>query len=347
MRRPSHTLLALLVASLLALSARPALAVAPCEDATLHETLLAAGLRSGDLRVRIAWSIDGIEQRAGGRWYSIETMPIATLVDQARGSTDPVVLQMMIPRCAASYHPRDVCDPMSFALRWTAVDAQNQRAWLAVSSLLRDRGEFEAARAMFRRAAEAPAWHESLSDLARSLVAALPTDLSAAQRLDAVLDTNSKAVSAVTFQALSVINASCKDAALQKPCERIVETIARDAESLLAIRMAASMAERTALPETTTRAIRQRADAMQWAAFMLLPVKTAGDATSVGETMLSVGERKALEDVLQRAGIDEREAARRYVSSLTPAQLASRKAMSSPPYATLTADSTHSTAASP
>ena len=248
---------------------------------------------------------------------------------------------MMISRCAASFQPRDICDPMSFALRWAAVDAQNQRAWLAISSLLRDRGEFDAARAMFRRAAEAPASHESLSDLARSLAAALPTDLPPARRKVALLDTNARAVSAVLFEALSVINASCKDATLQKPCERIVETMARDAESLFAIQMAASMAERTALPEATTRAIRQRSDAMQWAASMLLPVETTGDVKSAGETMVSVGERKALEAVLQRAGIDEREAARRYVASLTLGQLNSRKAMSSPPYATFTAGSAH------
>ena len=72
MRVTLHTLLTLFIASLLMLGARPSLAGSAFEDDTLRTAMLAAGLRSNDLRVRIAWLIDGIEQRGNGNWYSIE-----------------------------------------------------------------------------------------------------------------------------------------------------------------------------------------------------------------------------------------------------------------------------------
>ena len=338
MHRRFRAILSLTIVSALALGAPFVRAAVPSNGDELQAFLLASALRSSDLRTRIVWSINGIEQRADGRWYSIETIPIATLVDQTRGSTDPVVLEAMTRRCLASIQPRHVCDPLSFALRWAAVDAENQRAWLAVASILRDRGELDSARAMFRRAALAPAWHESLADLARSLAAAIPPDLPAVQRNDALATTYAKASGTVASQSLVIINTSCKEAQLRVPCERIIETMARDAESLIAIRIAANMAERTALPSATIQAIRQRADAMQWAESLLvrddsLPDVESGRARIVG-SILASGELKALGDVLQQAGIDEREAARRYLASLTPAQKELRKQMSTPLYGT-------------
>ena len=59
------------------------------------DRLVEAARNSADLRLRIVASIDGVED-SGGVYFSHEVIPLETLVEQARGSTDPMVLSMLV-----------------------------------------------------------------------------------------------------------------------------------------------------------------------------------------------------------------------------------------------------------
>ncbi|MGI9024447.1 MAG: hypothetical protein ACR2GP_02505, partial [Burkholderiaceae bacterium] len=134
--------------------------------------LVEAARKSADLRLRIVASIDGLEDR-DGVYSSHEVIPLETLVEQARGSTDPMVLSMLVGRCSESAKPPR-CDTQDLAERWTVADTQNQKAWLTLAAVLQQKGDLPAARAAFERASRASTWHEHNDDIARVIAATIP-----------------------------------------------------------------------------------------------------------------------------------------------------------------------------
>lgn len=113
-----------------------------------------------------------------------QRVPVDTLAEQARGSTDPMVLSLLIQMCGYDrLRPRPTCDPIALARQWTVADTQNQLAWLTLAGTLRWSGEHEAGRAAFLRAAQASIWHESYDDGSRLIAAAAPKALGPRARM--------------------------------------------------------------------------------------------------------------------------------------------------------------------
>ncbi len=295
------------------------------------DRLTSLGRRSSDLRVRIAYSRDEGLTRDGG-YRMREAIPLETLLEQARGSTDPVVLSLMLDRCDDASRKAGRCDAVDLAHRWTVADTQNQLAWLALSAALAGRGDADGARTTFRRAAEASHWHEHVPETERALVAAAPTSADPRQRAALLLAVVAKALVASSSAYFQTVNTRCKDDDAKDACGRILEVMARDASSLQTLVVAATLArDRSTLPWATVAAIRQRADAMHWA-WTLTPesdlrTMTPDELTRAVaemESLIARGEIETRRRALQRAGLVESEAARRYVATLGPDELARR-----------------------
>ena len=330
-----RTMLSIAAFGLALLSVRPSIAQETREDGTARaawDRVVEAGRQSTDLRVRIVYSLGEIERRDGGDRLS-EAIPVETLVEQSRGSTDPIVLSLLVDRCADDLQKAGHCDAVDLARRWTVADTQNQLAWIALSTALATGGDADAARAAFRRAARASQWHEYHPEVARLLESAAPKAGDPRARAAMLLAIWSKALTGLPSGHDLTINRRCKEAELHEACGRILEVMARDAQSVMALSVATGTATaRSALPPATIAALQQRLDALQWASLMHLG-RYADDPTSPAEairavafleTLIAGSEIDTLRRSLQNAGLRESDAARRYVAKLNAEQLAYR-----------------------
>ena len=84
-------------------------------DEAAWNRFVTASARSSDLRLRVIFSVDGFEKRNGG-YYLHETIPLESLVDEARGSNDPLVLAMLAARCGEAPNVQR-CDAPSYGKR--------------------------------------------------------------------------------------------------------------------------------------------------------------------------------------------------------------------------------------
>ena len=290
------------------------------------------GKQSSDLRVRVLYSRGDLEFREGGMRLN-EAIPIETLVEQARGSTDPVVLSLLVDRCSDDLRKAARCDPVDLARRWTVADTQNQLAWVALSTVLASSGDVDAARVAFRRAAQASQWHEYYPEVGHLLESAAPKasdPIAHAAMLVAVLSRSYVSLPSGHYQTIS---SRCKERELIDACGRILETMSRDGQSLMTINVAAALATaRSALPAATVATLRQHSDAMQWASIMNArryqdDPTTAAEADRVVahlQALIARNEIETLRGLLQDERLGESEAARRYVATLSAEQLARR-----------------------
>jgi hypothetical protein len=291
------------------------------------------GRQSSDLRVRIVYSLGDLELRDGGGVRQQEAIPIETLVEQARGSTDPVVLSLLVDRCSDDLRKAGRCDPVDPARRWTVADTQNQLAWVALSTVLASSGDVDAARVAFCRAAQASQWHEYYPEVGRLLESVAPKGGDPATRATLLLAVLTRSFLAVPYSHYQTINTRCKEAAASDACGRILETMSRDGQSLMTINLAASLGTaRSTLPVANVAILRQRSDAMQWAALSSAgrieenPTTEAGAVRSASylEALIATGEVATFRRYLQGERISESEAARNYVATLSADQLARR-----------------------
>ena len=304
--------------------------------------------RSNDLRLRILAStvlvmVDDHDLAKG--IYLEETIPAADLVEQARGSTDPLVLDLMAARCDVPFRSGKGCDALAFARRWTEADTQNQVAWLTLASALRSCGDEDGARATFLRAAQASTWHEHDLDLARVVTSHAPPDLKPASRYAMLRDAAGKArAQGIPFPALSTLGAYCKEPGdLRAACARIVATMARDTDSLMGLTLSAAYAARAHVDPLVVATYRMQSDAVHWSLPSRVSTLNGEDdpAKMDDETLrqriaqlqarIDVGERRVGEDDLLAQHLSRSEAAARYVATLTPSQLQQRIAMTSSP----------------
>ena len=109
----------------------------------------------------------------------------------------------------------------------------------------------------------------------------------------------------------------------------------RDTRNMMVSAVAATIAEKAELPEPLATSFRQKIDAMRWAFSRAGDLDTANttDPHAVAqelervEALVKLGERGYAEALLARERVSEREAARRYVASLSPAALKTRREM--------------------
>ncbi len=301
------------------------------EDAYLH---------SNDLRVRIIYSTETLmtdETDLTKGIYTHEVTPAAELVEQARGSTDPLVLDLMVHRCGSSA-VRGSCDAVTFARRWTEADTQNQLAWLTLASVLKTRGALDDARATFVRAAQASSWHEHYLDVARVLAGASPAVDTPRMRYAVLINALSRAsVTGLPFGTLRVLGDYCKeDGEVRAACARIVATMIRDSDNLMSLTLAPPFARRAHVDPTIVATYLQESEAVHWSMQFLVANDRAGiDPDTADEetlrrhnvrlqAMIDLGERRLGAQTLLSQHISTSEAATRYVATMSPSQLDQR-----------------------
>lgn len=155
----------------------PSVSDAADEGKALWDRFAESNRRSQNLRLRVLFSQGGLVEHNGGNYFE-ELIPFDDLLEQARGSTDPLVLAILFDRCGRPrINASSRCSPVDLARRWVAADMQNQIAWIALATVLTDAGDLEGARAAWTSAALASTFRDDFLEAARSIVRALPSDL--------------------------------------------------------------------------------------------------------------------------------------------------------------------------
>jgi hypothetical protein len=318
--------------------------------------------KSSDLRVRIIYSMTGepeVERRPDNGFYAKARISAADLYEQALGSTDPLVLDLLLQRCQAQTRAQNRCDRIALARRWTEADTQNQVAWLALANVLKYSGDLDGSRAAFLRASRAPQWHEHYNDIARLLARDVPADLSLLEKAASLVEALSRAGWGIPFDAIQSLSAYCKEANdLRDACRRIVHTMVRDTDILFTLGMAAPFAARAQMDSSVVAAYRQKSDASQWSNHLEAPTgdpfaelddRQAQETIERLQSMIDVGEKHRAEQIMLRQHVTESEAAARFVAALSPEQVAHRAELlrQARASAVANADSTHSITASP
>ncbi len=245
---------------------------------------------SADLRLRIVHSFTielvSVPSEAGPVFGPVthESLSPAELYEQARGTTDPLALDLLLHRCEGT---PERCDRVDLARRWTVADTQNPLAWLALADVLRSRGDDPEARDAFVRAALASHWHEHAWDVSRLVADAAPRDLPPLERLGwtlhaatigfAVVDTN-----------LHTAYFYCREGGrvggpLREACLTIAATMMRDGDSLMTVLMAPKLAAAAGAADDVVGAYRQRADALYWAALQTAPQPEAASPGDIDD----------------------------------------------------------------
>ena len=296
-------------------------------DVARVEAVVQSFARSSDLRLRILFALDGMD-RSGPRPKRRETTSRDMLIDLARGSTDPLVLDLLSAYCriaGAGQVPGLPCDRVEVARRGTEADTQNQLAWLTLAEAERDAGRPDEAHAAFERAAGASSWHDQYNDAARVVISALPDDLSSQERSLLLTRAIVDASDILPLPQLHALGEFCKEFTLHVPCGRIVETMVRDSQLLLTLNIAVPFASRARLPPETVMQYQRQVDACRYAISRLTGLTPdeedpdhLPDVNRQRASLLEVGERKTVERYLAANHIDESEAARLWVSSLSP-----------------------------
>ena len=300
----SHVLAATCVGVLLTIAV-PAAAVGPGvgpqptpgpgpADGAVLKRRLEASLDSPDLRLRV---LAGRAFDPQDETWTRTFVPIDTLAEQTRDSTDPMVLALMVVACDNDrVKPRPTCDPVDMARRWTAVDPQNQVAWLTWSASLHSHGDLVGSKAAFRRAARASSWHEYADDGARVVSRALPPSLGMHGRVaDLRAALASSAADLMPDAALDALSFHCKDTAAEADCAHIVDAIDRAAGSMLSARTGIAIGESIGVDPARTAARMQKLDA-----FQTQPI--ASNPTPLDRLAEAV-ERATEASVLQRRGV--------------------------------------------
>jgi|GEM_PF-3214476 len=296
---------------------------------------------SSDLRLRILYSTETVpvdDRDINQGTYTRELVPAEELVEQARGSTDPLVLDLMVRRCRVGPNGADACDALDFARRWTEVDTGNQLAWLTLASLLRQQHDDVHAREAFIRAAGAPSWHEHDLDIARVVAKTSPDNASPQVRHAVLTNARSQAVmSGIPGSELMTLGAYCKEAGeLRSACATITATIARDTDTLMGLTLVAPFAVRARIDPTVIAGYQEESDAVHWTMQFVVPAGDDGSITGDEalrldnarlQAMVDVGERALGERVLLERHVSRSEAAARFVATLTPDEMKRRTAM--------------------
>jgi len=297
--------------------------------------------RSSDLRLRILFSMNGEieeERRPDNGLYAKERISAADLYAQARGSTDPLVLDLLLVRCGFATKTRAACDREDLARRWTVADTQNQLAWLTLAAVLKEKGDLDGARGAFLRAAEASRWHEHIVETRRLVASAAPHDETVAMANAFRADAVNVSGLATPYSALSLLGAFCKEAdPMRAACARILAVLVRDTDAMIALTLAVPYAMRANVAAPVVATYREEADAMHWALLESVPkgdvLEPTDEATARRDALswqqlIDAGERRRAERFLLENHVTRQEAAARFVAGLSPEQKKQRAEMS-------------------
>ncbi len=310
--------------------------VAATRGGTPFDRFAAAGARSSDLRLRILFSTRTVPFGDDGSYTEQVVIPLRRLVDDARGSTDPLVLSLLLQRCRHGNEDAvATCDRIDVARRWVAADTQNQMAWLALAAESKAAGDVVGARAAFVRGAGASRWHEPDVDLGRVLIDTIPRDATPDDRSTALAATlGAVAATTMPFQEIAgFCREGDHDADLLDGCRRIVTTMARDTDSLIGLQVAVRLAARAGVDRVVVEGFQRTADAIQWGMQPRADEPVDLDEATGAQrdsalaswtARVTDGERAWSVRRLAEQRLTEAEAARRYVATLGNGQLALR-----------------------
>ena len=167
-------------------------------------------------------------------------------------------------------------------------------------------------------------WHEHYDDVARMIARALPGTLAPRERLfglDAVLGTSAaRTMSMIPYQYL---RAACKEYTTRDACTRILDTIFRDGDTLVATSFSWRLAQDAGFSDEPVRARKQRYDATWWTLTQFSAPEGAelddpamlANAVDAAEQRIKLGEIGWGQRLLQQSGVSEAEAAARYVAA--------------------------------
>ena len=300
------------------LSGRPLTAAEQADMAQLKH-LLTESLNSSNMRIRVmvGRTIDPTREN-----LRHPLTPIDTLAEQIRGSTDPMVLALMVDVCDDDrLRPKPTCDAVDIATRWTVADAQNQVAWLTLASTLRMRGETAGEVQAFQRAARASTWHEFSDDVPRVVLNALPASLGPFGRVAVLqLALTSAAAYVLPNDALMELNRQCKNADLHDDCVRILDTIDHDDSSLVSKSIGVRIGKTAGYDLQTVADRTRKLDALYDAASRsdwkeLVDLTDPGEQTVGAETLrlrIALGEVAWARKLRVDSGLTESAAADRY-----------------------------------
>ena len=278
-----------------------------------------ASRRSGDLRRRILFSLKVIDDEQ--RLRVEEIIALADLIEAARGSTDPIVLQLLLDRCRDKIkHSR--CDAVDLAQRWVVADAQNQLAWIELATVLEQAGDLRGSEEAWSRAGRASTFRDHYFPVVRIILHALPADpdprvhfadlitaigIGAAVRTDWPVDTSK----------------GCKSEARRPVCAWIADTVFRDGDSFMALLIAQDITRRTAQSEALAAARKQTVQALLWASLLQSEAidpdtidftdrAKLSAAIRVLEQLIERGAVAAHRDALREMHLSDAEASERY-----------------------------------
>lgn len=296
-------------------------------DKRLIERFFDDTLHSSNMRLRLmrGSSGDPSADDLSGKTFT----PIDELADLTKGSTDPMVLALLIEPCNNDrLRPKPTCDALDLATRLTVADTQNQVAWLSLSSTLRWRGDLSGSRAAFERAANASMWHEYFDDGSRVIAAAVPVGLSPRVRAATLqIALTTPMAQLLPHSALATLSFHCKDPTLFDACVRIINTIARDSGSLLSSQIAIAVGKRTGIDASVIEMRTRSLDALRGASMRQF-TRDWSEITDAAELealikrierRIKLGEMASLRATLAECGLSEAAAAneyRQYIAAL-------------------------------
>jgi len=284
-----------------------------------HAAIEEAGRRSGDLQLRILFAqrISDADPAGAGK----DAIPLATLIDNAKGSSDPLVLQLLLDRCR-DQPKTPACDPVDLARRWVAADAQNVVGWIELAAVLDRSGDEQGADDAWTRAGRASTFRDPGNAVARKLWAQFADGDDLQERyLDLVYVTG---VTAAVMQPwLMDAKIGCRREARRSACASVADVAFRDADSIAGLQFARLLTAQSGGPEWLRRSRQQSEEALQWARLHALrdgdfdEIASLDDETlaSVDRTMQKLVEKGDLavaRDELRERRVSDAEGAKLY-----------------------------------
>jgi hypothetical protein len=288
-----------------------------------HLALEEAGRRSNDLRLRVLFSQR--ESRAPDGSPFEDVIPLSSLIESARGSSDPLVLELLLDRCRgpgdASSNP---CDAVDLAQRWVTADTQNAIAWIELSAVLASAGDRMGADDAFVHAGRASTFREPTRAIAQAIFAKLPdSDDPRARYLN--LSYALGRAAAIPMSWMVDTRDACRRETNHLACAHIADIAFRDADTIFGLQFARMLTAQAHEAEWVHRSRQQTEEALLWAqaefglAFeadqaMALDEAALVKINRVLEKVVAKGDAAAARDALREQHLSDAEGSAHYAA---------------------------------
>lgn len=286
--------------------------------------LVAVKVQGDDPRLRIGLSFPTFENEPPPLG-NIPPVGASTMISDYGDSADPVVLALLAWRCMKDDDRSLRVQALPVAERWTEVEPANHLAWLVLATLQWQAGDPQAAIETMRRGAGASSWREYETAFAVPAADAITGPyFTPRQRLCALGTVQYLMIGRLADCTVGFFHEAAQDITLRPLIVKLLAAQWRDGDSPYALWSCGTDAATAGLDAATIAERTQRSDAYWW---MRVSRRTEGippwPPNAECEAMFErirrewiVGERQLLLEALAEAGIDEGEAARRYVAGL-------------------------------